>query len=128
MAPEVLEGNRYTEQADIYSFGTFLSELDTGDTPFKDICSSNGSRLSPSQVISLVLTKRLQLEVTANCPTMISEIVMECLCSDPSQRPTAANLVARLTDRSFTLPLSSLANSPSFAAELNPEVEKGKRG
>ncbi|KUF94230.1 hypothetical protein AM588_10004633 [Phytophthora nicotianae] len=29
-APEILEGKRYTEQADIYSFGVVLSELDTG--------------------------------------------------------------------------------------------------
>ncbi|KUF88828.1 Ribosomal large subunit pseudouridine synthase A [Phytophthora nicotianae] len=28
-APEVLEGKRYTERADIYSFGVMLSELDT---------------------------------------------------------------------------------------------------
>lgn len=94
-ASEVLEGERYTEQADIYSFGICLS--DTGDIPFKDICSSNGSRLSPFQIINLATTKGLKPDITTDCPTMISEIVMECLRSNPTQRPTAAGIVARLT-------------------------------
>uniref|UniRef100_H3G576 Protein kinase domain-containing protein n=1 Tax=Phytophthora ramorum TaxID=164328 RepID=H3G576_PHYRM len=33
-APEILEGKRYTEKADIYSFGVVLSELDTGKIPY----------------------------------------------------------------------------------------------
>jgi len=34
MAPEILRGEKYTEAADVYSFGVILWEMITGDIPF----------------------------------------------------------------------------------------------
>lgn len=95
-APEVLEGNRYTEQSDIYSFGVLLSELDTGHTPFNDSRGSSGERLSVIQVVSLVLVGKLEPALTPDCPTAICAIMKECLRLDPAQRPTGALLVEKL--------------------------------
>ena len=36
MAPEVMEGQNYTEKIDIYSFGILLCELVTRQMPFHD--------------------------------------------------------------------------------------------
>ena len=41
MAPEVLEKSRYTEAADIYSFGMILFELITETLPFAELNSFN---------------------------------------------------------------------------------------
>ena len=38
VAPEVLVGQPYTQTSDIYSFGALMSEISTGQLPFKD-CS-----------------------------------------------------------------------------------------
>ena len=35
MAPEILRGEKYTEAADVYSFGVILWELVTGDIPHR---------------------------------------------------------------------------------------------
>lgn len=95
-APEVLEGNRYTEQSDIYSFGILLSELDTCRTPFSDVRASGGHRMSAFQILNLVLAGRLQPEVTPECPVSVAAIMADCLHLDPTLRPTAAQLVDRL--------------------------------
>ncbi len=44
MAPEVMEGQNYTEKIDIYSFGILLCELITRQMPFHDMYSSPAAR------------------------------------------------------------------------------------
>ena len=39
MAPEVLEGVKYTEKADVYSFAMVMYECLTGKEPFADVQS-----------------------------------------------------------------------------------------
>jgi serine/threonine protein kinase len=48
MAPEVLANQRYTERADVYSYGIVLWELLTRQCPFGE--------LSPVQTAAAVLT------------------------------------------------------------------------
>lgn len=112
-APEVLEGNRYTEQSDIYSFGILLSELDTGRTPFSDSRGESGERLSVIQIVSLVLAGKMEPELTPNCPAVVVSLVKKCLSLDPSQRPTGAQLVEKLKT-SFQLK-GAPTKSPSHA-------------
>ncbi|OWZ24129.1 TKL protein kinase [Phytophthora megakarya] len=54
-APEILEGKRYTEQADIYSFGVVLSELDTGKIPYHNAMTSGGGKPKPIQILADVM-------------------------------------------------------------------------
>eukprot|EP00644_Phytophthora_capsici_P009404 jgi/Phyca11/107484/e_gw1.13.409.1 len=98
-APEVLEGNRYTEKADIYSFGVVLSELDTGRIPYFDALEDDGTKLMPFQILQEVMSGTLRPSFTEDCPLRIQRIGAACLALDPEQRPTARELIQWLEGR-----------------------------
>ncbi|ETL30853.1 TKL/DRK protein kinase, partial [Phytophthora nicotianae] len=98
-APEILEGDRYTEKADIYSFGVVLSELDTGRIPYFDAVEDDGTRLMPFQILQEVMTGTLRPSFSADCPPRIQRIGAACLSFEPSDRPTAQELIQWLEGR-----------------------------
>ncbi|KAG6951290.1 hypothetical protein JG688_00013784 [Phytophthora aleatoria] len=57
-APEILEGKRYTEQADLYSFGVVLSELDTCKLPYHDALTPDGNKPKPVQILADTKNRR----------------------------------------------------------------------
>ncbi|KAE9324053.1 hypothetical protein PF008_g17205 [Phytophthora fragariae] len=95
-APEILEGKRYTEQADIYSFGVVLSELDTCKIPFHECMGTNGKKAKPFQILQEVTSGVLRPSFSEDCPARIRRIGISCCQHDPARRPTAAQLVEML--------------------------------
>ncbi|GMF14799.1 unnamed protein product [Phytophthora lilii] len=99
-APEILEGNHYTEKVDIYSFGVVLSELDTGRIPFSDAVAEDGAKMKPFQILHEVMNGTLQPSFSDDCPLRIQRVAAACLSLDPSHRPTAFELILDLQGRS----------------------------
>ncbi|KAF1317269.1 Tkl/drk protein kinase, partial [Globisporangium splendens] len=95
-APEILEGTKYSEQSDIYSFGVLLSELDTGELPYFDASSTAGEKLKPFQILNDVMAGTLHPSFTDECPPRIRKVAELCFQRDPSKRPSAAELVQLL--------------------------------
>ncbi|KAG7389588.1 hypothetical protein PHYBOEH_007406 [Phytophthora boehmeriae] len=95
-APEILEGKRYTEQADIYSFGVLLSELDTCEVPYHDAVSADGTKLKPLQLLAEVMQGTLRPSFSSDCPQRIRRLGVTCCQHDPERRPTASHVVAML--------------------------------
>ncbi|KAE8881843.1 hypothetical protein PF005_g5718 [Phytophthora fragariae] len=81
IAPEVLRGERYTEMADIYSFGVILSELATCIKPFDGVTNA---------LIVLKVTSEEKPNLGTNCPEDIYELADRCLSFNPSDRPSAS--------------------------------------
>jgi hypothetical protein len=75
-APEVLWGSKCTEKADVYSYGVVLWEICTGEVPQR-------GRLR-------------DIRVPEECPAEVRELVLECLETRPSMRPSALQIVERL--------------------------------
>ncbi|DBA05063.1 TPA: hypothetical protein N0F65_000751 [Lagenidium giganteum] len=80
IAPEVLRGERYTEKADIYSFGVMMSELATYQKPFEGVTNA---------LIVLKVTSGEEQPQMGQCPEDIRELSMRCLSYHPSDRPSA---------------------------------------
>ncbi|KAF0698913.1 Aste57867_10477 [Aphanomyces stellatus] len=90
-APEVLEGNRYTVAADVYSFGMVLVELDTHVVPY----------MSMGEVSNFVLMERLREgtlapEMLPSCPPALEQLARQCIAWDPTKRPSAIQVSTTL--------------------------------
>ena len=99
-APEILMGNKYSEKADIYSFGILLSEMDTGQSPYTDVRSASGQPMQAFQVLRLVIEGTIQPNFTASCPAHIRLLGLKCLNPNPQARPSARDIVQMLIDGS----------------------------
>ncbi|EQC29952.1 serine/threonine protein kinase [Saprolegnia diclina VS20] len=95
MAPEVVRiglggnGPGYGPPADIYSFGVVLAELDTREAPYADVSEQ---RLIPERV----RTGSLRPKFSATCAPWLKALANECLEQDPTERPTAEDVIATL--------------------------------
>ncbi|TMW57740.1 hypothetical protein Poli38472_014343 [Pythium oligandrum] len=107
IAPEVLKGKLYSEQADIYSFGVVLSEIDTCEKPYtKGIQTASGGRVAmPSNArIALAVSEgSLRPDLHEDCPEAIRCIAQRCFAANPTDRPSALELLAELCALQDTL-------------------------
>ncbi|KAG9404117.1 hypothetical protein AC1031_005656 [Aphanomyces cochlioides] len=94
IAPEVLIGGRYTEKADIYSFGVLLSELDTLQVPYAGMLNENG--YSNARLAMLVSEESLHPSFTESMPENLRSIADACLSFRDTDRPSAMQLSYQL--------------------------------
>jgi serine/threonine protein kinase len=90
-APECLLGLRWTSAADIYSFGVVLWELVTGEIPFRG--------------------DMREVNVPEECPVEVAKMISACWKLDPTQRPTAVELLQELRRLNKTSSEDSRASS-----------------
>ncbi|KAK8914622.1 Serine/threonine-protein kinase EDR1 [Platanthera zijinensis] len=88
MAPEVLRNEPSNEKCDVYSFGVILWELATLRMPW--------SGMNPMQVVGAVGYQNKRLDIPPEIDPMASKIITDCWESDPSQRPSFAQLLPHL--------------------------------
>ncbi|RQM30155.1 hypothetical protein B5M09_001921 [Aphanomyces astaci] len=87
-APEVLSGHRYSELADVYSFGCVLNELDTHNIPY-----ANMKGVPALTIVQRVTTMGLRPTFNDTCPKLIKDLAERCLATNPRDRPTAIEIV-----------------------------------
>ncbi|XP_064537217.1 putative mitogen-activated protein kinase kinase kinase 7-like [Drosophila montana] len=87
---QVLEGKKYTEKCDVYSFGIILWEVMSRKKPFDHLENPNSftiEKLSANGV-------RPKLEDVMECDNMkiIKTLIEKCWAHDPSKRPAMSRL------------------------------------
>jgi serine/threonine protein kinase len=92
-APEVLEGKRYDEKSDLFSFGVVLSEIDTCALPYG---FSRHAKMRSMQIVHLVSEGKLLPNFRDDCPPAIRSLAQRCLSLDPAARPTAMEVAFEL--------------------------------
>ncbi|RIB10551.1 kinase-like domain-containing protein [Gigaspora rosea] len=81
VAPEVLSGQKFTQKADIYSFGIIMVELSTGQRPF------DGYQFNEELAVKICIG--LRSEFAPGTPECYIELAKQCMDSDPQKRPPA---------------------------------------
>eukprot|EP00644_Phytophthora_capsici_P001512 jgi/Phyca11/105110/e_gw1.10.152.1 len=92
-APEVLMGGAHSDEADIYSLGVVIMELDTHQSPYANTMTARGSRMPPLQILQHIMSGHLKPTLSPNCPGEIKELAEWCLQRDPNLRPSPSNVV-----------------------------------
>lgn len=110
IAPEVIRGDKYDQQVDIYSFGVVMCEIDTCSKPFTvGVCACDGgpveyeegddekSIFSSNAILAMAVSEnRIRPAFHHDCPRAIREIGLKCMDPDPRSRPTAKELYLSL--------------------------------
>ncbi|OQR91825.1 protein kinase [Achlya hypogyna] len=100
MAPEVIEGKRYSVAADVYSFGVVLSEFSTHRVPYSDAVHPRTLQLYNHQyVLSLVTSGSIKPTLDATTtPEWALNLARRCCATNPVDRPdmqTVATMLAQ---------------------------------
>ncbi|XP_034679609.1 receptor-like serine/threonine-protein kinase At1g78530 [Vitis riparia] len=102
LAPEYFDTGRATAKGDVYSFGVVLLELLTGKRPSDEAFIEEGTRLV-TWVKAVVLEKKEEhvLDSSLECCSLdevnnVFSIATMCLESEPSKRPTMAEVLKML--------------------------------
>ncbi len=93
MSPEQAEGRKLDARSDIFSFGSVLYELITGQRPF--------AAPSRAALLSKILRDdpKPPREIAASVPLELEKLVLRCLRKDPARRyQTMADLKVALED------------------------------
>ncbi|KAE9039997.1 hypothetical protein PR002_g5184 [Phytophthora rubi] len=85
MAPEVLGNRKYTEKADVFSFGIVVWEIFTGQCPYDG--------MTQIQVALGVLNHDLRPPIPRSCPRFFARLIRSCWMREPSLRPSFSELV-----------------------------------
>ncbi|KAF1317307.1 Tkl/drk protein kinase, partial [Globisporangium splendens] len=96
-APEIIDGTKYTEKCDMYSFGVLLSEIDACRMPYHDaVHPTTGCQLQAFQIMNLVSEGGTKPSVSAGCPRYVQQIIDACLQFDLEKQPSAEEVATML--------------------------------
>ncbi|KAJ0409336.1 hypothetical protein ATCC90586_000573 [Pythium insidiosum] len=127
LPPEMIRGERYTEKADVYSFGIVLSELDTRRIPYHDIKArgARNKKVAGSTLMHMVAYESLRPSLSPNCMDSVRELYERCTSDDQSARPAFEEIVQFLENqvRKETLmrALEKIDEAPDAGPTLSPE-------
>ncbi len=93
MAPEIVEGREADARSDLFSLGTILYWLATGNFPF--------AAPNPTAILRRVLEADFEdpRAVDGRVPDALADLVVRCLSLDPERRPSSAAEVRDVLDR-----------------------------
>eukprot|EP00079_Xenopus_tropicalis_P008524 XP_002931711.1 PREDICTED: mixed lineage kinase domain-like protein [Xenopus tropicalis] len=95
IAPETMQNiNAYDKQSEIYSLGVVFYEIASGRIPLQDL---SGADTNPTDMYQN-LCKDMKEGLPADCPLVLSELIVKCTGTNPTERPSAGVIVDLLMD------------------------------
>ena len=123
MAPEVLAHTKYSEKADVYSFGIIIVEVYTGEQPytgpeFSDIMNN-------IQLISRIVNEHLHPD-TSKLPPALAHLVYDCWNEEPALRPSFSEIIIRLR-RLGKIEMRKSKNNNHFSDDEDSKTEESSK-
>lgn len=123
MAPERIQGERYTVKSDVWSFGLTIMELAIGKFPFDASEQLSDGEAAPAGILDLlqqiVHEPAPKLPKSDAFPQILEDMIQKCLAKSPDERPTPQELFVSLQDRSIYV--------SDLRQEREPFVQAAKR-
>ncbi|KAK4109449.1 kinase-like protein [Canariomyces notabilis] len=99
MAPERIQGEKYTVKSDVWSFGLTIMELAIGKFPFAASEQLSDAESAPAGILDLlqqiVHEPAPRLPKSDAFPQILDDMIQKCLAKEPEQRPTPQELFDR---------------------------------
>ncbi|XP_024525977.1 uncharacterized protein LOC112344816 [Selaginella moellendorffii] len=83
MAPEMLKGQKYSREVDVYSFGITCFQILTGTLPFQD----DGKQLVADKLVETIEDGN-RPDLPTGCPLELVALLNRCWNRNPKDRPT----------------------------------------
>ncbi|KAK3325181.1 kinase-like domain-containing protein [Apodospora peruviana] len=99
MAPERIQGEKYTVKSDVWSFGLTIMELAIGKFPFSSGEQLSDAENAPAGILDLlqqiVHEPAPRLPKSDAFPGILDDMIQKCLFKEPEKRPTPQELFER---------------------------------
>ncbi|KAK4178298.1 kinase-like domain-containing protein [Triangularia setosa] len=99
MAPERIQGEKYTVKSDVWSFGLSIMELAIGKFPFAAADQLSDAESAPAGILDLlqqiVHEPAPRLPKSDAFPQILDDMIQKCLYKEPERRPTPQELFDR---------------------------------
>ena len=114
-APEVTRHEKYGKSVDIFSFGTVLWELMTGQVPFGDVESG--------REVATRIAQGERLNIPSDVDPAIADVIRSCWSPNPEQRPTMRQVASKLSRLLKKMKkTSTLTKKSSFLAKISGNI------
>lgn len=96
MAPERIQGEKYTVKSDVWSFGLTIMEMAIGKFPFDASEHLSDGEAAPAGILDLlqqiVHEPAPRLPKSEAFPVILEDMIQKCMCKKPEGRPTPQEL------------------------------------
>eukprot|EP00002_Diphylleia_rotans_P031378 TRINITY_DN6515_c0_g2_i1.p1 TRINITY_DN6515_c0_g2~~TRINITY_DN6515_c0_g2_i1.p1 ORF type:complete len:2286 (+),score=369.33 TRINITY_DN6515_c0_g2_i1:114-6971(+) len=120
IAPEVLDGQAYTDKADVYSFAITIWEVLTRQEPYSDI-------ESPLTVAVKVTMDKVRPPIPANIPPELQSLMGRCWSHDMAMRPDFSEITSLVSVLHSSQGSSSPESAPTKESSSS-EQSKSSEG
>jgi len=122
MAPERIQGHKYTVKSDVWSFGLSIMELAIGKFPFDASEQLSDGDGAPAGILDLlqqiVYEPAPRLPKSEAFPPILEDMIQKCMAKGPEDRPTPQELYVSVSFLQAVKSILTILRNASLSYKL----------